>query len=343
MITSDLDPLFGKNHLTPVRLVLAGLVVIGHACLLADGHDPIRIHDWTLAWLAVNGFFIVSGMLIAKSLASGRSLRVFGVSRVLRIYPALIVLLLVFALVLAPLTGSGGIGQWAYAVNVLLLGNSGAHAADIFLGNPEPDFNGALWTIRFEIAAYIAAALSFRTGAIANARRTSALLALMVFCQILLPFLPGAVAGSGTLEAIFRLAPPFLVGILLWQVPELRRPKVWMVVLILTAFLAFGDGPFGQILANMALAAIVGYVGLPRKANGVLTSLPDYSYGFYIWHFPVIQTVIFYLPGATLSVVCGISVPVVVMLSAMSWHLVEKPSLRLKRFVLPAKPADAPA
>ena len=68
-MTEKIDPLFQANHLTAVRWVLAGLVAVGHLWLLTTAYEPIRVHHWTGGYMAVNGFFVLSGMLIAKSLA----------------------------------------------------------------------------------------------------------------------------------------------------------------------------------------------------------------------------------------------------------------------------------
>ena len=57
------DPLFGANHFTLLRWFLACAVVVGHAWMIPTGYEPTRIHDWTFSYLAVNGFFILSGLL----------------------------------------------------------------------------------------------------------------------------------------------------------------------------------------------------------------------------------------------------------------------------------------
>ena len=84
---SESDPLFGANHFTLLRWGLALAVVVGHAWMIPIGYEPLRIHDWTFSYLAVNGFFILSGLLIAKSLATRNDIIAYTQSRILRIYP----------------------------------------------------------------------------------------------------------------------------------------------------------------------------------------------------------------------------------------------------------------
>ena len=83
-----------SNHLTIVRWALASFVLLGHAWLLSTNYEPFKIFNWTGSFMAVNGFFILSGLLIAKSLHMRNDLKAYTMSRALRIYPALITVLL---------------------------------------------------------------------------------------------------------------------------------------------------------------------------------------------------------------------------------------------------------
>lgn len=81
---------------------------------------------------------------------------------------------------------------------------------------------------------------------------------------------------------------------------------------------------------------------VPRGAVREYNRVGDYSYGMYVWAFPLHQSIIAVwrdLPifqSTMLAFVATLSVAVV------SWHLVEKPALKLRhRFAAPA-PARAP-
>ena len=56
----------------------------------------------------------------------------------------------------------------------------------------------------------------------------------------------------------------------------------------------------------------------------------DYSYGIYIYAFPVQQAVVASIPGASVTTVIVISTLVTVPLAMLSWHFVEKRALNLK-------------
>ena len=96
-------------------------------------------------------------------------------------------------------------------------------------------------------------------------------------------------------------------------------------------FVLFGAGPVGELLANLALIALLLRLGLPNRQNATVSAIPDYSYGIYIWHYPVMQGVLFLQPSISPVMLAIISIPGFILLSALSWHLIEKPALRLKK------------
>jgi len=70
----------------------------------------------------------------------------------------------------------------------------------------------------------------------------------------------------------------------------------------------------------------------------------DLSYGLYIYGWPVEQTVLCLRPAATWGELFLIAYPAAALVAFLSWHLVEKRALWLKRGPLAAaRPAPAPA
>jgi len=334
----DSDPLFQDNHLTPIRWILAGFVALGHFWLMTTGYEPFRIHQWTGGYMAVNGFFVLSGLLIMKSLATRNDLRSYTQSRLLRIFPALIVVMLSFGLVFSPVFSKpGGFSNlmaaetWAYVMRVLLMGDPEGAPGGIFAGNLEEDFNGPLWTIRFEIIAYILAALAFAVGLAKRLATTLAMWVGVTILYITLPLIIDPVELPTSLLALLRLSSCFLLGMVLWHFPPARHPSWWSVLAIFVLFLIFGNGPVGEILATLSLTGVMLRLGLSKRTFKPLLRLPDYSYGIYIWHYPIIQAALFLIPGLGPFEIMLVSTPLFILMAGISWHFVEKPSLRLKR------------
>ncbi len=337
MFAQNRDSLLTNNYLTPVRWMLALMVMIGHAWFTSTGFEPLRIHDWSASYMAVNGFFILSGLLIAKSLNSGSSRLRFTLSRYVRILPGLAFLLLAYILYFGPLFTAGygdtthDLDLIGYALQVFALQDPEATPGTIFANNEVHAFNGALWTIRFEIIAYFVAALLVWFRLIKGP--VSACLSFVAFTTayfLALYFFENSGARAG-----LRLMSAFSLGIMLWYVPTLRRIDWLYTGFLVMVFLAFGWTSAGEILANLALAAIILQFGLPRVANPVVNKLPDFSYGIYLWHYPLMQAILVAYPDISPLALFGLALPPTLLISAISWYCIERPSLRLKNLRIP--------
>lgn len=330
------DPLYGDNHLTFIRWVLASVVAISHVGHLTRDADMPRIFGILMGDYGVNGFFIISGILIAKSLHARGDLTPFTRSRVLRVYPALIAVTLCFPLFFSPLfSPQGGVANvvdgetWRYVLRVLTLGDPENAPGGIFAGNPYPDYNTPLWTIRIELLAYAGAAFVFFTGIARNFIRVLGLNILVsgaYFATVLGVDLPGPEA----LPEILRLASCFMLGMLLFYWPK-ARALGWRGAAVSTlVFVLLSGTVLAPLLVNVAIASIVLAAGLPKKVNRRVQHVPDYSYGIYIWHCPVMQVLIYLNPEIGPVQLLLMSTPVFIALAAASWHWIEKPALRLK-------------
>lgn len=287
--------------------------------------------------MAVNGFFVLSGLLIAKSLHMRNDLKVYAASRALRIYPALIVMVLAFAFVFSPFFSEpGGMSRitsgetWRFVMRVLLLGNPEGAPGGIFTGNIEEDFNGPLWTIRFEIIAYILAAFAFFIGAVKGFWRTLALYLIVQAAYIGLPFVIDVSTLPKSILPLLRLSTAFLMGMTLWHWPAARRPAWWIIAGLAIAFGVFGAGLLGEFLGTVLLTGLMMRFGLSGRISKPLLKLPDYSYGIYIWHYPLMQAVLFLIPELGPFGLMALSVPLFLLFAGLSWHVIEKPALKFK-------------
>lgn len=269
--SAPVDPLFSANHFTPIRWVLAGFVALGHFWLTTTGYEPFRIHQWTGGYMAVNGFFVLSGLLIMKSLATRNDLKSYAISRLLRIYPALIAILIAFIFIFSPIFSKPGglinltsLETWTYGLRVLLMGDPEGAPGGIFADNLEKDFNGPLWTIRYELAAYFLAAFAFFVG-LAKRLWTTALMFVGIQATYLLTPLAFDVSVlPAAIWPLFRLSSCFLLGMVLWHWPAGRRPPWWSIGTAAVLFTVFGAGFAGELLATLLLTGLMLRLGLSR-------------------------------------------------------------------------------
>lgn len=327
-----------RNNFDPMRLTLALLVVIDHAIVMRTGDH----HTWgrsALGDFAVDGFFILSGLLITRSYLSLKSFPRFTWHRVLRIMPGFLVCLIVTAAVIAPLaallTGRSPWSVFTESPTALryVWGNAGLlitqfDIAGLLPNNPTPFIiNGALWTLSLEALCYaIIGVLGFLT-VLRRARWAVAALAVVVWVLTLLQE-----AGLEVLvgDLTLRLVLAFLVGSIAWLYADRLPMKSYLLVgavLVFVASVLMLDNY--RLVGIVPAAYILVWLGtcLPRS----LSLRRDLSYGVYIYHWPVLQ-----LLAATGLVT--LPVPVFILVGAAvtapvafaSWHLIEHPALRQK-------------
>lgn len=85
------------------------------------------------------------------------------------------------------------------------------------------------------------------------------------------------------------------------------------------------------VVYMLTLAYILFYIAyVPSGLIHEYNRLGDYSYGIYIYAFPVQQSIAARLPGISVPSMIFLSTAVTLTLSVLSWHLLEKHALRLK-------------
>jgi len=328
------------NRLTPLRLVLAAAVLVEHAIIVTHGPElppPLMINGWSLSYTAVNAFFILSGFLIADSLEHRANVFTYVASRALRILPALVLLSLAAVLIIGPVVTSLDAAEywtrpqtWLYPVQVLGFLDTSQGPAGIYADLPRAgEFSATLWTLRYEVIAYVAAAAVFFSP-IPWGRWSH----LVLFGLTSVAFLGLAllwVEAPPLIMSAARLSTAFTLGMVVhgWRDRLPLAPLIAAVALPL--WLLSGDAPWAEHVMNVMIASALFWIAFARLGGLPTASrIPDWSYGIYIWHYPIMQTVLFFHPSASPLLVGAIAVPVTALIAAMSWFWVEKPSLTHK-------------
>ncbi|MGQ1839804.1 acyltransferase family protein [Kocuria turfanensis] len=330
------------NLLNAVRIVFAAMVILGHAWPLtgASGHGLEILSD-----VAVNGFFLVSGYLIAESRTRTQFVPYLW-RRLLRIYPGFLVSLLVVAAIFAPLGARlGGQAFDLRSAAGFVLSNSALRITqweiDGSLAGAPVDgaWNGSLWTLFYEAVAYLAlgAVLSLSV-AVRRARWVLPALALAVIGLRVLAEGPLEVTTTLYLNGL-RLAGYFLAGAAVWAWADRWRPRPWHVAAAVAVYLVLTNEGWADLFGQFPLAvAVLGIGSLPSHH---WTTRTDLSYGVYIYAYPVQQLLVM-LGTAAWGVTANIVLTVVLVLplAFLSWTLVEKPALRAKRLLDPRVPVS---
>jgi peptidoglycan/LPS O-acetylase OafA/YrhL len=320
--------------LNALRLGLALLVLVAHAWELGGyGLQTKPLGPW-----AVAGFFCISGYLIALSRARARGLGEFFARRVVRIYPAFFVVLVIVAFVFAPLASAAlGGGPWSPESGALyVLRNAGLWMAQptipgMLADIPYPGvWNGSLWTLAFEFACYVITGLIGCLTARWRTRVTIVLWLVAVTVSVLSGV--GFIVVPWTLATLATLLGFYLSGTILLlacnRVP--LHPALLVASAALVAAVATTGAP--TVLAGPAMAYLVLALGilLPLRRIGARN---DISYGIYIYAFPVQQMLALALAHQAVPIVAPLvlAITITVPLAWASWLLVERPAMRAHR------------
>jgi peptidoglycan/LPS O-acetylase OafA/YrhL len=121
MVAADMSSPPRQNAFDLVRLLLALMVVYSHGILLGgfgtEGFAQFTKGQTIAGTVGVLGFFGISGFLVAQS-AQRLAWREFLLARVLRIYPAFLVVLVGTAFVVAPLIAMSTGEPWSASAAV---------------------------------------------------------------------------------------------------------------------------------------------------------------------------------------------------------------------------------
>lgn len=348
-----------SNAFDILRFVMASLVIVHHSYdLLGIPTNNFFVRftrgQLNLGSFAVGSFFIISGFLVTQSLLNSRSLTQYFTKRFLRLFPALFVSLFLSAVVLGPFLthqslsdyfqGDQGTSPFRFIFLNFTLNIFGYNynIRDLFQNNPIPyAVNGSLWTLKHEFVSYcILAGLSI-FGFIKHPKL------LLVFTSLV---------GGGYLVHVFynidffsglttewwvfhSVEYPYLL-LLLWlflfgSILYIYRDNIF----VSTKMLVFISGVLYVALITGYLLP-VWYVVFPYLLIGLALLLPmswfskygDFSYGIYIYAFPVQQALVYFLyPGIDVRRFMVYSFLITFVLSVLSWHLIEKPALSLKK------------
>ncbi len=318
-----------------------------HSFTLAGRNAPL-IGNGQFAASAVLVFFGVSGFLTMRSWSFEPRLLRFVTKRALRIYPALIVVVALMVFVLGPLVTSLPLSDYASTSQTWKFGLLNAVSLHIelwlpgvFRHNPYPDaVNLSLWTLPGELVAYAAIALAGCAGLL---RRPRLAVITLLAVAVLIPAL-----SNSTVPFATAWVQAFMVGAILYILRDRIPWNPWLGVLMLAGFLgtaSTGIAPSVAVVAAPYCSIYFAY-RFPTLLHSV-TSRGDFSYGIYLYAFPIQQLVALWLGSSVTPYdMLAISLPITCVLGVLSWRLVERRALSLKTrmFSAPAPwPAATPA
>jgi peptidoglycan/LPS O-acetylase OafA/YrhL len=297
----------------------------------------------TLSYLPM--FFALSGFLVTGSALRARRLIPFLGLRVLRLLPALFVEVTLSAIILGAIFTQLPLSQyysspmfWSYFLNIV--GDIHFYLPEVFTNNNTDIVNSNLWTLPWELQCYIVMSAMIITGIVFRRTLLTILFAVSTAALIYASFVGGfqivpAQVGGPTLVYYF------VAGVLtfLWRDKLVFHEGFFLVSAIACYILMMS--PMTVFIYPMLLTYITVFIGLFPFPRFSLIKSGDYSYGIYLYGFPVTQALFAasLLIGVSLHGNLIVLAPLAVVatggFAALSWHGVEKHCLKLKRYISP--------
>jgi peptidoglycan/LPS O-acetylase OafA/YrhL len=355
----DTRSLFSTNNFDLIRLFAASQVAISHTIqyLTPEPGPALSAALRILSFFpGVPIFFFISGFLISRSYEQCDSLTTYARNRALRIFPALHVCL-ILNIGLIALTG------YFVANGVTLLQLLGLYAAKgsiLQFYNPafmrnfgDGVLNGSLWTICVELQFYCLVPLYYLFISKNQVGREKLTLVALVAVSLaanraLYHFEPqyaGTVAWKLSRVTFAPWLYMFLIGVFCQQnihrfIESIEKQSFrFLCILYVTyavALFSFGfrlDNAVSPLLTIPLFALVLASAfKFPWLAHRLLRK-NDISYGVYIYHMPLVNFFLYFgYRGTLLS--SGYSIVLSFAVAYMSWSLVERPVLHLKKTTL---------
>ena len=273
-----------ENNLNILRLLFAVLVFFAHWNILTSQEllNPL----FHLSGFAVDMFFIVSGFLIFWSFDADQNKKHFYIKRFFRIFPLYAILILLQTLFYILFSDGTLLQIGKYFVsNIFFLNFLSQSVATTLSGLHVDAINGSLWTLKNEVIFYIVVPFIFAL------YKKFGVLFLAVLYSLSVIYMFG-VEHFGMTKLLVQFPSQlrlFMVGVIFYIFfDKINKQNIYpLLVLSFILILLFSDNSYFKFtLYPFTIGIIVIFLAYFLKNIQIKF---DFSYSFYILHFPIIQ------------------------------------------------------
>lgn len=342
------------NNFDLVRLIAALLVMVGHSYGMQNPTGNIDYIRYILGTdypgsLAVYIFFTISGMLIYQSFERAKNPINFMAFRVARLWPGLALNTLVIVFIIGPFFSTAAtLGEYFsanefsplhyLAINVFHIGEARLNIENMFMhaGGNKTAVNYPLWSLTVEAQCYCVVMVLGVMGLLSRKKLMPALMAALTALYLLGTYVNFEYPYSIFLYTFNRFkedysfypVPFFFLGMVFYALKDKITLNWWLASALVVIAAMLHHTVLAVPTFVIALAYLTLTVGASRKLR-FLRPKYDYSYGLYIYGFVCQQMVLDLYPSLSSYKALAVAVLMALAFSAISWHLVEGPCLRL--------------
>ena len=326
-----------NNNFDILRFLAALQVLIYHGILCYGNKNS----NWFIALNGVAIFFVISGFLITRSWFDNPNIFAFLKKRILRIFPALIAVVLFTALVLGPLVTTLPLKEYftdsaffnyfknifLYEIYHLLPG--------VFQSNPlNTSVNSSLWTLPLEIFMYCLIAI-FGITKILN-KKYFYLIFLLFTISLFYIFTHIYIIKWSYIQFVDLLSLFFISsGFYIYRKKIILSFPLFIICLIIflssITFTYKVDAVFEyfRLLSLPYIVIYIAYCKIPYINK--FGKYGDFSYEIYLWAFPISQTLVYFWHDKFNIFTYIVSVFLITLfIAVLSFKFIEKPALKLK-------------
>lgn len=328
-----------RNNFTLLKLLAAYFVLVSNSYVVLQKTDnqPALFYNGkniTFGSIGFSIFFTVSGFLLTQSLFNSDSLKHYLWKRFLRVFPALIVANLICIFAGSFITNLSvrdylfNNATWSYLFKNSTLVVNQFSLPGVFSNLKDHTVNASLWSMAIGAGCFL---LLF-VGAYFIVIRKWLHLACFVLFEVLRVYLrvkDNYEISHLNINSIFTFGTFFYAGSLLYVFKDDIQFK-WFYANIL---MAIALATVYTFLEPITISIFFAYCFIIIGTSKEIINLKgyDFSYGVYLYAFPIQQVLILYL-GYSINVWFHVVISVVVATIAahFSWTFIEKPFLKKK-------------
>ncbi|MGE8130027.1 acyltransferase family protein [Methylobacterium sp. NPDC080182] len=321
-----------------MRIGLAAMIVLWHTVIVSYGIEAQR---WLILgpsrpiWaMILPMFFALSGFLVSGSLERSRTIVGFLGLRLIRIFPALAVESTIAMMIVGALFTYYPLqkyftdpGFWSYTLN--MIGVVRYYLPGVFTDNPTTQVNAQLWTLPYELYCYILISLFYIIG-FYRSEKLILFGCLVMQVLVMITIYTRTQFDEGTVRGPV-LVLSFLYGAYLYRVRDrvpYSAPIFFACAIAMVGFLYL---PIFNALSALPAAYVTIYLGMRNPTRSAIVSSGDYSYGIFLYGFPIQQAVSAVFPDLRQWWINFlISTPIIISVAYFSWHCIEKRALPLR-------------
>lgn len=327
-----------SNSFDFIRFFFAFNVLLAHLKALSQAKELLFLEYFSNSFIAVNGFFVISGFLVAKSYTNTPSLKIYFLKRIKRILPGYIFIILFSVLFFSFFSKLDFLQYFTspqlfeyLGWNMVFLNFMQPCLPSLFDNTIICAVNGSLWTIKVEESFYFF--LPFLFFFIKKSNKPVLILIIVyVFSILYFYFFKSYLDKPLIAKQLPGVLSYFVTGIFLYLYFNIVTTYRKQLLLLSTVVFIFSIKFSINFLYPISFGFIIIILAYSLPLFNNFGKYGDFTYGLYICHFPIIQLFKQYnLFEKYNPFYIGFLVIILSLLfSIFSWHFVEKRFLNRK-------------